>query len=387
MRKIKRRVCVVTGSRAEYGLLYWLMRKIKSDPDMTLRVVVSAAHIERRFGMTYKEITKDGFKTDYTVDMDLSSDEDKAIARSAGMGVAKFGKAYDKIRPDIVVVLGDRFETLAAAFAALLFRIPIAHIHGGEETEGAYDNAIRHAITKMSYLHFTSHERYAGRVVQMGEDPKRVFNFGAPALDNIRKLKLIKPEVLEKDIGFKVDKETAIVTFHPVTMRKGKARQDIGNLLLALKKAGLKAIFTLPNADAENKVIFDGITRYIKENPRTSKLAVSLGQVRYLSLMRYAGLMVGNSSSGIIEAPSFKLPVVNIGDRQKGRIRAKNIIDSKEDAVSIGKAIAKARSASFRKSLEAMRNPLFGNSVCGKIKNVLKTADLANIQKGFYDLR
>ncbi len=387
MQKTKRKICVVTGSRAEYSLLYWLMREINNDPNMVLQVIVTGAHLERKFGATYRELKRDGFKINYAVDMDLSSDTDKAITRSEGLGIIGFGKAYDSLKPDIVVLLGDRFEMLAAASSALLFRIPIAHIHGGEETEGVYDNAIRHAITKMAYLHFASHKIYAKRVMQMGESPDRVFNFGAPALDNINKLRLLSKGELEKSLGFKIDKNTAIVTFHPVTMKKGKAREDIRNLLLALKSAGLKIIFTMPNADAENKVIINEIARYVKDNPDNSKFFASLGQIQYLSLMKYAVLMLGNSSSGIIEAPSFKLPVVNIGDRQKGRIRAKNVIDSREDAVSIGKAIAKARSASFRRSLKTMKNPLTGHSVSKRIKNVLRTADLTVIKKGFYDLR
>ncbi len=387
MQKTKRNICVITASRAEYGLLYWLMREIKDDPGLRLSVIVTGAHLEHRFGLTYKQIIKDGFKVDYKVDMDLSSDTDKGIIRSVGLGTEGFGKAYDKIRPDLVVILGDRFEMLAAASAAVLSRVPIAHIHGGEVTEGAYDNAIRHAITKMSHLHFTSHKDYARRVIQMGEDPKRVFNFGAPALDNINKLKLLTKIELEKDLGIKIDKNTAVVTFHPVTLKKGKAKVHIKSLLFALKRKGLKTIFTMPNADAENRAIFNEIVKYVKDNPRTSKLFMSLGQIRYLSLMRYAGLMIGNSSSGIIEAPSFKLPVVNIGDRQKGRIKARNIIDCNEDADSIIKAITRARSKRFRRALRTLINPFISRSVSERIKDVLKSVNLTDFKKGFYDLR
>lgn len=387
MPRHRRKICVITASRADYGLLYWLMKEIKDDSSLTLQIVVTGMHLESRFGKTYRQIQKDGFNIDAFVDMKLESDTDIGIAKSCAREISGCAVALKRLKPDIVVILGDRFEMLPAAFCALLSGIPIAHIHGGELTKGSYDDSIRHAISKMAYLHLVAHRQYARRVIQMGEEPHRVFNVGACGLDNIKCLKLLPKKELEDELKIKLDKDVAVVTFHPVTCEKLKTKEYIKNLIKALQKTNLRVIFTMPNADAENGIIFKDIKKCVKAYPDKFNVFVSLGQRRYLSLMKEVGLMVGNSSSGILEAPSFRLPVVNIGTRQKGRIKAVNVIDADYDIDSISKAILKARSTSFKDSLNNLKNP-FGNGMAGKkIKNILKYADLGYMGKTFYDLR
>lgn len=372
MRKIKRKICVVTGSRSEYGLLYWLMDEIRKDPDLTLQVIATGMHLEKKFGMTYRQILKDGFRINAKVSIRLNSDADEAIARSTGLAIIGLASSYKRLKPDIVVVLGDRFEIFSAATAALLSRIPIAHIHGGEVTEGAYDDAMRHAITKMANLHFVAHKDYAARVIRMGEDPKTVFNYGAPGLDNLRKLTLMSKKNIERSLNFKIDKDVALVTFHPVTLEKGKAQEHIKNLLKALNRSGLRVVFTMPNADAENNIIFKEIKKYVRANPMRARAFGSLGQLKYLSLMKYAALVVGNSSSGLMEAPSLKIPVVNIGTRQEGRLKAANVIDSGYTADSILRAIRKATSKKFRTIAKRTSNPFSKKDTSRNIKRVLK---------------
>lgn len=377
---------MVSGSRAEYGLLRWLMSEIDRDRDLVLQTVVCGMHLSARFGLTYREIVKDGFKINAKVKMSLDSDRDHDIVNATAEAMVGFGRAFEKLKPDIIVLLGDRFEILAAANAATLMRLPIAHIHGGEVTAGAYDEAIRHAITKMALFHFVAHEDYARRVVQMGESPERIFNFGAPGLDNIKKLKLLNKKELEQDLDFALGRDVALVTYHPATMEKGQALSHVRELLMALDQNGLRSIFTMPNADAENQAIRDAIGAYVKRHPQTTKVFDSLGQLRYLSLLKQVGLMVGNSSSGIIEAPSFQLPVVNIGSRQSGRLKAQNIIDADNSAAGIRQAIETARSKEFTDFLKGTKNP-FGNGTAGaRIKNYLKKANLNMKKKAFYDL-
>ncbi|MBF0594717.1 MAG: UDP-N-acetylglucosamine 2-epimerase (hydrolyzing) [Candidatus Omnitrophica bacterium] len=374
----KRKICVVTGSRAEYGLLAGLMKEISADSALELQVVVSGMHLEARFGMTVNQIISDGFKIAARVPMRLTADTDPVITAAAGRGVAGFARAFDRLSPDIVVVLGDRFETLAAATATTLMRLPLAHIHGGEVTEGAYDDIIRHAVSKMAHLHFATHAEHARRIVQMGESPERVFNVGAPGLDNIRQLPLLTREALEKELSFKIGDHTALVTFHPVTMQKGAAGRQVQILLAALEKAGLRYLFTMPNADPENQIIRLKIRSFVKSRS-DAKAVESLGSLRYLSLMKYAAVMVGNSSSGIIEAPSFQLPVVNIGDRQKGRLRAANVIDVPDDAKKILQAILQAASSRFRKSLSTLKNPYGDGHTAPRIRDILKTVSIEGL--------
>ncbi|NTV28849.1 MAG: UDP-N-acetylglucosamine 2-epimerase (hydrolyzing) [Candidatus Omnitrophica bacterium] len=376
---VPRKICVVTGSRAEYGLLWRLMAAIKSDRALALQVVVTGTHLEKRFGSTYRQILADGFKISAKVPMGLDADTDLAVTCSAGEAVAGLGREFARLRPDIIVLLGDRFEILAAAVAATLMRLPVAHIHGGEVTEGAYDDTMRHAVTKMAHLHFVTHPEHARRVVQMGEDPRRVFVVGAPGLDNIRELSLLDKKALEKELKFALGPDTAMVTFHPVTLQKGEAGRHIRCVLDALGRSGLRCIFTMPNADPENTIIRRAILDFVRKKGADAKAVASLGSLRYLSLMQHVAVMVGNSSSGLIEAPSFMLPVVNIGDRQKGRLRAQNVLDAADNADAILAAIHKAVSPRFVASLRGLSNPYGDGRAAPRIKNVLKKTALKSL--------
>lgn len=383
--KIKRKICIVTGSRADWGLLRNLARLVKDDEELNLKIVACGMHLEPKFGLTHQQITAAGFKIDGFISMNLISDRDSEIAASCGKGQAKFAEVFNRLNPDIVVVLGDRFETLAAASAALLCRIPVAHIHGGEITKGAYDDAIRHAVTKLSYLHFTSHEAYRERIIRMGEHPKRVFTVGAPGLDNLKSLKLLTSAQLTGDLGICPGPDTALVTFHPVTWEKNSAKKQVKEVISALDASDYHLIFTMPNADPENEVIFRAIDNYVKKNIHRSRVFISLGRLRYFSLMKHSGLMVGNSSSGIIEAASFRLPVINVGERQAGRVKSDNVIDTLCQRKNILKAIEKVSSLSFRKKIKRLKNPFGVGRASLRIKNILKKADISNLAKEFYD--
>lgn len=387
---MKRKICVITGTRAEYGLLYWIIKGIHDDPELELQLIVTGMHLSSEFGLTVKEIEKDGFPIAERVEMLLSSDTESAIATSMGLGMIGFAKVYERLKPDILVVLGDRFEILAAVSAAVPFRIPVAHIHGGESTEGLIDDAIRHAVTKMSHIHFTAMEIYRKRVIQMGEPPENVFCFGAPGLDNVYRLKLLDRESLIAELGIPMDKKIGVVTYHPVTLEKATAEFQISILLESLKTfTDVYWVFTSPNADTEGRIIIEKIDNFAGNFPDKGKTFASLGQLRYLSLLKSASLMVGNSSSGLIEAPSFGLPVVNIGDRQRGRIRGENVIDvaecKKEDIVA---AIKRVLSFEFKESLKGIKNPYGDGNASGKIIDKLKTISLGEqlIKKRFHDI-
>lgn len=386
-----RKISVVTGTRAEYGLLYWIIKGIHDDPDLELQLIVTGMHLSPEFGLTVKEIEKDGFPIAEKVEMQLSSDTETAIAISMGLGMIGFANAYSRLGPDIIVVLGDRFEILSAVASAVPFRIPVAHISGGEITEGAMDDLFRHAITKMSHIHFPSTQVYADRIIQMGERPEDVFCFGAPGLDNIYKLKLLDKQQLKNELGLPGEKAWGVVTYHPVTLEKDSAKIQIEELLNALMEfSEIYWVFTLPNADTENRIIIERIKDYVQKKPQRAVLFSSLGQLKYLSLLRSAIVMVGNSSSGVIEAPSFELPVVNISDRQKGRVRVKNVIDVPVcEKNRIVTAINEAISKEFRDSLKGLENPYGSGNVSERILNVLKTITLGEkiIKKTFYDLK
>jgi len=385
-----RKICVFTGSRAEYGLLKPLMEEIKKDRRLHLQVLVSGMHLSREFGLTVKEIEKDGFKINEKVKMPLLSDKEKAIANSMGEGMMGFAKAYYRLKPDILVTLGDRFEVLSAAAAALPFRIPIAHLHGGESTEGLIDEAIRHAVTKMSHLHFVATKEYRNRVIQMGESPRRVFCFGMPGLDNINKIKATKRKNLFRELGIPQNKKLGIVTYHPVTLDYNTAGGQITELLNSL--GDFPEVFwtlTFSNADTGGRIINKKIKDFVTKYPARAKLFTSLGQRRYLSLLKESEVMVGNSSSGITEAPSFRLPVVNIGDRQRGRLRQKNIIDVPQCKKNlITRAIKKGLSKDFKNSLKYMKNIYKGNNASKRIKDMLESVNLGEnlIKKKFYTL-
>lgn len=385
-----RKIAVITGTRADYGLLYWIIKCINEDPGLELKLIVTGMHLSPEFGLTVQEIEKDGFPISERVDMLLSSDTEKAISTSMGLGTIGFAGAYERLCPDIILLIGDRFESLSAAVASVPFRIPIAHIHGGESTEGAIDEQIRHALTKLSHIHFTATEKYRERVIQMGEAPDRVFCFGAPGLDSIRRLRLLDSRELAEALGLPEDKKLGVVTFHPATLETGNAGEQAQELLSAL--AGFKDVFwilTLPNADTGGRAIIKKHEEFTAENPGHARCFSSLGQLKYLSLLRHASVMVGNSSSGLLEAPSFGLPVVNIGNRQEGRIRAANVIDVKEPRRGpIKKGIEKALSDEFRSSLSGIENPYGKGETSDRIVEVLRCISIEGlVKKRFNDMR
>ncbi len=383
----KRKIAVVTGTRAEYGLLYWILQKTHGDPDLILQLVVTGMHLSPEFGLTVKEIEADGFPISERVEMLLSSDTEVGLSTSMGLGIMGFASAFSRLRPDILVLLGDRFEILAAATAAVVARIPIAHIHGGESSEGAIDEAFRHAVTKMSHIHFPAVDLYARRIRQMGEDPEKIFTLGAPGLDHIYLTHLPEREDLQSELGIDLTKGVALITYHAVTLEFSTARQHMANLLEAIRGRDLTLVFTYANADTGGRVINQMIEEFVKNEPHAYAFP-SLGQRRYLGLLRIADVMVGNSSSGIIEAPSFKLPVVNIGDRQRGRVRAANVIDCGVQQQEISKALDQALSREFRKSLKDLVNPYGRGRTSSQIVSVLKEIQLgeALIKKRFQDL-
>ncbi len=384
----KRKICIVTGTRADYGLLYWLMKKIQKDPDLELQIIATGMHLSPEFGLTFQQIEKDGFKINKKIEMLLSSDTSVGIAKSMGLGMIGFSEAYADLKPDITVILGDRFEIFSAAAAAMIARIPIAHLHGGETTQGVIDEPIRHSITKMSHLHFTAAREYRKRVIQLGESPSKIFNVGGLGIDNIKKLKLMDRNELEDALDFKLGLKNLLITFHPVTLEHFTAEKQVKNLLSALNELqNTKFIFTKPNADTEGRVIIKMIDDYVYKNSQRAKAFVNLGQLRYLSALKFVDACVGNSSSGLTEAPTFKVGTINIGDRQRGRIRANSVIDCDPTKESILAAIKKLYSRKFQAILQNTKNPYGEGGAAKKIKNILKEADLTNIlKKEFYDI-
>ncbi|MPL68891.1 GDP/UDP-N,N'-diacetylbacillosamine 2-epimerase (hydrolyzing) [bioreactor metagenome] len=385
----KRKICVVTGTRAEYGLLYWLMKEIQADAELELQIIATGMHLSPEFGLTYQTIEKDGFTINEKVEMLLSSDTPVGITKSIGLGVIGFADALDRLKPDIMVVLGDRYEIFAATQAAAIARIPIAHIHGGERTEGLIDEVIRHSITKMSLFHFTAAEEYRTRVIQMGEQPDRVFNVGAIGLDNIDKLELLSLSEFEKSINFKLRTKNFLITYHPVTLSHISPSKAVYELLQALEKyKDVGIIFTQANSDTDGRIINEILNKYVEENADHMIMVNTLGQLRYLTAIKYADVVVGNSSSGLIEVPAFGTPTVNIGDRQRGRLKGASVIDCDEIADSIIRAIDKALSDSFREKVKTVDNPYGNGNVSFKIVHILKNADISfeQIMKKFYDL-
>jgi len=382
-----RKICVFTGTRAEYGLLKPLMYEIKCSSTMHLQLVASCMHLSPEFGLTYKEIENDGFTIDEKIEILLSSDTPAGIVKSIGLGFIGFADVLNRLKPDLAVVLGDRFEALAFACSCYIYNIPVVHLYGGEATWGVIDEGIRHAITKMSYLHFTSTEEYRKRVIQLGESPHRVFNVGALGLDNIRKLKLLTKKSLERRLGIKFKRKNLLVTYHPVTLEEAKTQQELKSLLKVL--ASLKDTFiiiTKPNADPQGWKIIKAIDEFVKNNKSKSKVFTSMGQLLYLSTLKYVDAVVGNSSSGIIEAPSFKIGTINIGDRQKGRIRAESVIDCKGSEQSIKKALEKLYSCRFQKQLKKVKNPYGDGHATERIISIIKKIKIIDLKKKFYDL-
>lgn len=385
---MKRKICVVTGTRAEYGLLFWLMKEIEADSELELQIIATGMHLSPEFGLTYQTIEKD-FKIDKKIEMLLSSDTSIGISKSMGLAMISFAESYEDLKPDIVVVLGDRYEIFSAASAAMVSRIPIAHIHGGEATEGLIDEPIRHSITKMSHLHFTATDEYKNRVIQLGEHPNRVFNVGGMGVENIKRVKLLSKDEFEKSIGFKLNKKNILVTFHPVTLESSTAKEQFQELLNVIDELeDTNIIFTKANSDTDGRVINQMIDEFVAKNSHKSKSFTSLGQLRYLSALQFVDAMVGNSSSGLAEAPSFKIGTINIGDRQKGRIKATSVIDCKPNKNSIHQAFVKLYSQEFQKVIKETTNPYGDGYASKKIVETLKTVDLENIlKKSFYDLK
>jgi GDP/UDP-N,N'-diacetylbacillosamine 2-epimerase (hydrolysing) len=363
------------------------MKEIKAETTLELQLIVTGMHLSPEFGLTYKEIEKD-FKIDKKIEMLLSSDTSVGISKSMGLAHISFSEVYDELRPDILVVLGDRYEIFSAVSSAMIARIPIAHLHGGETTEGAFDESIRHSITKMSHLHFTATDEYRNRVIQLGEEPQRVFNVGGLGIDNIKKLKLLSKEEFENSIDFKLNKKNILVTFHPVTLESSTAKEQFQELLDAIdEQKDTHTIFTKANSDTDGRIINSMIDAYVSNNSHKSIAFTSLGQLRYLSALQFIDAMVGNSSSGLAEAPTFKIGTVNIGDRQKGRIKADSILDCNPIKEDILKAIDKLYSTDFKLCLHKVENPYGNGGASAQIKDVIKTINLKGIlKKTFYDM-
>jgi UDP-N-acetylglucosamine 2-epimerase (non-hydrolysing)/GDP/UDP-N,N'-diacetylbacillosamine 2-epimerase (hydrolysing) len=383
-----RKICVVTGSRAEYGLLYWLMKEIQADADLQLQIIATGMHLSPEFGLTHRSIEEDGFTIDAKVEMLLSSDTPVGIAKSIGLGVIGFADALERLKPDIMVVLGDRYEILAAAQAALVAKIPLAHISGGEKTEGALDEAVRHSLTKMAHLHFVAAEPYRLRVIQLGENPARVFNFGDPGLDNINRLKLLDLCELEKSLSFSLGIPYFLITYHPVTLGNEDPAMTMSTLFRTLEYfPEAKVIITKPNSDTGGRILIGMIDDYCHANCDRVYVSTSLGQIRYLSALKHCSVVIGNSSSGIVEAPAMKKPTVNIGRRQSGRLKASSIIDCNENANDIQQAIKTALSPGFQQELQNVKSLYGDGNTSSDIKECLKTVELRDIHiKRFYDI-
>lgn len=378
-----KKIAVFTGTRAEYGLLYWLLKDIQQDADLELQLLVSAMHLSPEFGMTYEQIEADGFTITEKVEMLLSSDSAVGTAKSIGLGVIGFADALARMKPDILVILGDRFEALAVAQAAMILRIPIAHIHGGEITEGAYDDAIRHAITKLSLLHFTSTKEHQNRVIQLGEHPSRVFNVGAVGLDHLQRSEMMSVEALAASLSFQLEQPYLLVTYHSVTLASEPAKESFEHLLKALDQfPDLQIILTYPNADDGGREIIPLLEAYAQKQPQRVLAIPSLGQLRYLSAVKHAAAVVGNSSSGIIEVPSFQVPTVNLGERQRGRLAANSVLSCH----STTQAIIETLQTALQSDQSQVINPYGKGKASEAILEQLKQANLSAV-KVFYDLQ
>ena len=386
--KKKRKICVVTGTRAEYGLLKWIIDGIQNSSFLELQLVVTGMHLSPEFGLTIKQIEEDGYPINKRIEMLLSSDSSVGICKSIGVGIIGFADGLNELNPDLLLILGDRFEILAAAIGGMSSRVPIAHIHGGESTEGVIDESIRHSITKMSHIHFVATNEYKSRVIQLGEDPSKVFNFGGLGIDNIKKLKLLSKKDLEKRLNFSFGDKNLLATFHPVTLEKGTSSNQIDELLEAIaSQDDIKVIFTLPNADNDGRILISKINDFCNKNPSKYCCFKSLGQLNYLSCLKYIDGVIGNSSSGLLEVPSFKIGTINIGDRQKGRVLAKSIINCSPNKESIEKAINFLFSNKFRLILDKVINPYGEGGASAKIVSQLENINLKNIlKKKFYDI-
>ena len=387
---MKKRISVLTATRAEYGLLKPIIEKLSHVSNFDVRVAATGAHLSPEFGLTYKEIEQDGIAIDEKIEILLSADTPSAISKSMGLALISFADYLERLKPDLLVVLGDRYETLAVATVAMNQRIPIAHLYGGEATEGLVDESIRHSITKMSYLHFTSTERYRERVIQLGEDPSRVFNVGAIGVENIKNEKFMSKSKLEESLGWNLEKPYAVVTFHPVTLENASSGNQVKQLLKALDlNQHCQFLFTKGNSDTDGRIINQMIDEYVSQRSNC-KAFTSLGVRRYLSAIKYCSMVIGNSSSGIIEVPSFKVPTINIGDRQKGRIQAESVINCQPEYEDIDFAIKKAMSKEYQGRLLVIKNPYEKANTSIRIVNEIeRLMSMAKfeVKKSFYDIQ
>ncbi len=384
---MNRKICVITGSRADYGLLRWVMEDTRSTPGLALQILATGMHLAKQFGDTWRAIENDGFAIDCKVDMQLGADTPAALTRSMGLALGGCGEALQQLQPDLVLMLGDRFEILSAAAAALVARIPIAHLHGGESTEGAFDESIRHAVTKMSHLHFVAADEYRRRVIQLGEQPERVFMVGGLGVDCIKRLPLLDRAALQASLGFELGGKSLLVTFHPATLEPAGSGRQMAELLTALHELrDTHLIFTMPNADPDNDVIFRMVETFVAEHAN-ARAYTSLGQLRYLSCLRHVDGVVGNSSSGLLEMPSFGKGTINIGERQHGRLRAASVIDCAPERAAITAAIQRLYSPAFQTTLKTVRNPYGDGGASRKIVEVLRDYPLDSIlKKPFHNL-
>lgn len=378
----QKKICVITGTRAEYGIMYWLIKAINDDPNLELQLLVTGMHMSPEFGLTYRDIEKQNIPITKKIEVLLSSDTAVGISKSMGLTMISFAEVFQEIQPDLCVVLGDRFEIFSAVSAAMIARVPVAHLHGGESTEGLIDEAIRHSITKMSHLHFVATKEYEKRVIQLGEHPDTVFNFGSPGIDNIHKLDLLSKNDFEKSIDFELGEVNFLVTFHPVTLENNTSKEQFLELLNAFDKLKeAKIIFTLPNSDTDGRVIIEMINNYVAKNSNRTIAFQSLGQVRYLSALKYMSAVIGNSSSGLSEVPTFKIPTINIGDRQNGRLKAGSVIDCEPKTDSILESIKKAKSNDFQMKLRNVVNPYGKEGASLRIKEKIKNFNIERILK------
>lgn len=382
-----RKICVITGTRAEFGLMRTMINGLKAAPDIKLQLIVTGAHLVADRGRTYEEIHAAGFQIDAEVDMLLASDSPRAVGQSMGLGVIGLTNTLARLEPDMIVLLGDRYEALAAAQSAMILRIPIAHLHGGEASEGVIDEAVRHSITKMSHVHFTSAEIYRQKVIQMGEQPNTVYNFGAVGLDNIASLEHMPCDKIEEFLGIKLDRPILLVTYHPLTLLDDGA-SPVVNLLKALaKQDNTRIVFTGANADALGQKINASIRSFCTERPEQAVQVASLGVRRYLSLMAISEVVIGNSSSGLLEAPFLGVPTVNIGDRQRGRLRGPAVVDCIDTTDAISIAIAKARSKKLKEVAARQKTPYGKPGASNKIVDILRRLDLDDILfKRFHEI-
>jgi GDP/UDP-N,N'-diacetylbacillosamine 2-epimerase (hydrolysing) len=387
---IKKKVCVVTGTRAEYGLLRPLIKKIDENPKFELQLIATGMHLSPEFGLTYRNIESDGFKIDEKVEILLSSDTSIGISKSMGLGLISFSESYNRLNPDLIIILGDRYETFSATAAASVANIPVAHLHGGELTEGAFDDSFRHSMTKMSYLHFTSTEEYRKRVIQLGENPERVFNVGALGVENILNLDLLSKRELERELDISLREKYLLIVFHPVTLENKTAENNFEELLEAIDKYdnNISKVFIKGNSDTDGRIINQMIDQYVNEN-NNSYTFTSLTVENYLSLLKNCFVLVGNSSSGIVEAPSLKTPSINIGDRQKGRIKAESVFDCKNNEADILSTLKKVDNLFSNDKFENINNPYEKENISDEIIKVIEKALISNkidLKKKFYDI-